>query len=147
MLTSKKRYFAEAMLAGKSQTESAKSAGYSEKTAKQAGYKLAKDNEIQEYIERKKQKIEESKPEIEKKIAAIISSKQRYLDPLDFLKDLMNDESEDLKLRFEAAKTMMPFLHSKPAEQGKKESKKDKANDVAKGRFSPSAPPALKVVK
>lgn len=59
----------------------------------------------------------------------------------------MNNESEDPKLRVYAAKTMMPYIHSKMGEQGKKENKKEKANEVTQGRFAPSSPPRLKAVK
>lgn len=147
MLTSKKRLFAEALLTGKSQTDSAKSAGYSAKTAKQAGYKLANDKEIQEYINRKQHNVALYNSESEEKVKEITVSKQHYSDPIEFLNDLMNNEDEDPKLRLEAAKAMMPYLHAKIGEQGKKENKIDKANNVARGKFAPSSPPKLQAVK
>jgi len=53
-----------------------------------------------------------------------------YSDPKDFLKALMNDPGEDMKLRMEAAKTLMPFTHGKVADQGKKEAKQEEAEQA-----------------
>jgi phage terminase small subunit len=57
----------------------------------------------------------------------------------------MNDAGLEPKQRIEAAKALMPFMHKKLGEGGKKEEKAEAAKKVA-NRFSPAAPP-LKVVK
>lgn len=65
-----------------------------------------------------------------------------HKDPQLFLMALMNDISADVKVRADAAKALMPFMHQKKGEAGKKEERADAAKKVA-GRFSPSAPPKL----
>jgi phage terminase small subunit len=63
-------------------------------------------------------------------------------DPLEFLRSIMNDHNSDAKLRVDAAKALMPFLHQKLGEGGKKEQRQKDAEKVA-GRFSAGAPPKL----
>lgn len=144
MLTSKKRAFAESLLAGKSQTESAVSAGYSENTAKQAGYKLARDKDVLDHINRMKNHQEKSKPQIEKKAEEVTKRKMTYLDPMDFLRDVMNDDSEDKKIRADAAKSMLPYVHAKIGEQGKKETQQNKAKNATDGFYSAAKPPKVR---
>jgi phage terminase small subunit len=55
---------------------------------------------------------------------------------------LMNDAGEEMKLRVDAAKALMPFVHQKKGEGGKKEQRQEEAKKVG-GRFSPGAPPKL----
>ena len=54
-------------------------------------------------------------------------------DPLEYLKSVWTDEGEDPKLRLDAAKAAMPYIHGKVAEKGKKETKADEAKAAAKG--------------
>lgn len=54
----------------------------------------------------------------------------------------MNDVGEDMKLRIDAAKALMPFVHQRKGEPGKKEARQDAAEKVAK-RFNSAAPPKL----
>ncbi|MDD1150394.1 terminase small subunit [Pseudomonas sp. TNT2022 ID357] len=145
-LTDKKRRFADALLSGASNRAAAIEAGYSEKTASQAGSKLAKDPDVLAHMERKKA-VEKAKDEarVEGKSFNLQDLSRMFSDPLQFLKAVMNDGGEDMKLRVEAAKTMMPYVHGKIADQGKKESKKAAANSASKGRFGPSPPPKLVV--
>ena len=65
-----------------------------------------------------------------------------HTDPKLFLLALMNDLEADVKLRADAAKALMPFMHTKLGEGGKKEQRTEDAKRVA-GRFSPGAPPRL----
>ena len=56
-------------------------------------------------------------------------------DPLQFLIDVMN-KSDDMFLRFNAAKAALPYVHGKVAEKGKKETKEDAAKAATKsGKF------------
>ena len=64
-------------------------------------------------------------------------------DPLVFLTTVMKDPAQDMKLRADAAKALMPFVHLKLGEGGKKDLKKDAAK-VAAGRFAPVAVPPLR---
>lgn len=81
------------------------------------------------------------KPEPE----VIVEHMDKQEDPKAFLLDMMNDSSIDVKLRLDAAKTLMPFFHVKLGEGGKKEAKESAAKKAGAGKFS-SAPPPLKVV-
>ena len=66
-------------------------------------------------------------------------------DPAVFLAALMNNRAADLRLRAEAAKALMPFMHAKPGEAktGKKQQADERAKAVGAGRFAASAPPRL----
>lgn len=68
-------------------------------------------------------------------------------DPKVFLLSVMNDQDMDARLRIDAAKSLMPFMHVKLGEGGKKDEKNRAAKSAASsGRFAPSAPPKLAVV-
>lgn len=64
-----------------------------------------------------------------------------YTDPKDYLLDDMNDRTLDRKDRRDAAKALMPFLHARKGEGGKKEEKENAAKTASKGKFGASAPP------
>jgi phage terminase small subunit len=49
-------------------------------------------------------------------------------DPLQWLQTLMADSRQDARLRVDAAKALLPFMHAKAGEGGKK----DEANKAAK---------------
>jgi len=66
-------------------------------------------------------------------------------DPKAFLAAVMNDGEADARLRTEAAKALMPYVHAKLGEGGKKDNRKAAAQSVLRGKFSPSAPPKLVV--
>lgn len=142
-MTDKKRRFAAARMAGSSNKDAAIAAGYSEKTAAAAGSRLAKDKDVLAEIARKgavkaaKEEAKESGREINLPDLA-----RMYSDPRDFLVALMNDVAEDVRLRLDAAKALMPFTHQKKGEGGKKEQRNEDAKKVA-SRFAPSAPPKL----
>lgn len=72
----------------------------------------------------------------------IIDLAATYDDPEKFLRAVMNDTMTDAKLRVDAAKALMPYIHARKGEGGKKEAKDAAAKQVA-GRFSASAPPKL----
>ena len=67
-------------------------------------------------------------------------------DPKAFLAAVMNHPGVDGRLRIEAAKTLMPFVHSKMAEQGKKGEREDAARKAGEGRFATAQPPRLALV-
>ena len=161
-LTAKSKAFAQAVVDGMSNKDAAISAGYSEKTAMQQGSKLAKLPEVIAYIEKlkadkkltsKDEKLTSLKPKPSSsaqvvKVEKIESSHEQAHgqfvgrdeiaygakdDPLEYLKSVWTDESEDPKLRLDAAKAAMPYIHGKVAEKGKKETKTDEAKAAAKG--------------
>jgi phage terminase small subunit len=63
-------------------------------------------------------------------------------DPKAFLTAVMNDVETDMKVRTDAAKALMPFVHQKLGEGGKKEQKDEAAKKVA-SRFASASPPKL----
>ncbi|MBI0275670.1 terminase small subunit [Hafnia alvei] len=161
MLTAQKRKFALALMSGATKVDAAKRAGYSEKSARNKGSQLAKDSGIIAFIERKKkEKIEvDEVPTRGKKLklppapippdASIaqslpVSPPSSYDDPMDYLKAVMNGVEEDDMGRRDAAKAMLPYMHAKKGEMGKKDAKKEAANKVA-SKFSPQPPPKLVV--
>lgn len=143
-LTDKKRRFADALMSGASQAEAAVTAGYSEKTAKQQGYKLARDPDVLRYIERM-EALEDEKQQAsaEGRQVNLPDLAQRFDDPADFLRSVMNNEREEMRLRMDAAKTLMPYTHAKLGEVGKKEQRREAAKEAGKGRFATGRAPRL----
>lgn len=148
-LTDKKRRFVQALQSGLSGAKAAIHAGYSEKGAAVAASRLMKDKDVQEALGRVNQvnKLKEEAAAGGKSISLPDFGKI-YSDPLDFLKAVANDPGQDMKLRVDAAKAWIPYVHGKIADQGKKDAKKKAADDVvAGGRFgAPPPPPHLRVV-
>ena len=66
-----------------------------------------------------------------------------HKDPKVFLLALMNDLEADVRIRADAAKALMPFMHNKLGEGGKKDQQQDAAKKVAGGKFAAAAPPRL----
>lgn len=142
-MTDKKRRFAAALKSGASNKEAAIAAGYSDKTASAAGSRLAKDPDVLADIARKEHVAQaKEQAKAEGKAISLPDLSKMYSDPKDFLMALMNDASEDVKLRLDAAKAVLPLFHQKQGETGKKEQKNQEAKKAA-GVFSPSAPPRL----
>lgn len=157
MLTHQKRLYADARMQGKNRTQAAISAGCPAGTARQAGCRYEKDQDVVAYFARhgfdpkspqekpvreKKEKaavvIErvEPEPEPEPVKAEYVGRTGRvYDDPLDFLKDVVNDQMEDPKIRLDAAKSWASYKHAKPGEVGKKEQKLKEAEKTA-SKFS-----------
>ena len=63
-----------------------------------------------------------------------------------FLAGVMQNEDVDLRIRMDAAKSLLPFQKKKAGERGVKEEREEAAKKVSKGRFAPSAPPKLVAV-
>src|SRR5690606_11050848 len=142
-ITDKKRRFAAALKSGASQTEAAIASGYSKNGAAQAGSRLAKDPDViaelarKEHVAKAKEEAKEKGREIN-----LPDLSKMYSDPMDFLMAMMNDAAEDLRIRHDAAKTLMPYRHARKDAARKKEDKQNAARKVA-SRFSTSAPPRL----
>ncbi len=67
-----------------------------------------------------------------------------HKDPKVFLLALMNDLEADVKLRADAAKALMPFMHPKIGENVK-DARHDAAKKASVGKFGAAAPP-LRIV-
>lgn len=140
-LTEKMKKFARAIVDGATNKEAAISAGYEEKTASQQGSKLRNNSEIIVYIEKLKAEKEgrtltPEKPKVKPANSGEYDNPlndDNYAkdDPLQFLIDVMNN-SDDMFLRFNAAKAALPYVHGKVADKGKKETKEDAAKQATK---------------
>lgn len=151
-LTSKKRLFADALLAGKNNKQAALAAGYSAASASAAGSRLAKDKDVLAHMARVSASLnEKAEPAAEPmgesgQVAASFDLKKAlsHSDPRAFLLAAMNDGLLDPKLRIDAAKALMPFEFAKKGESsGKKEEAAAKAKAAANGKFGRREPPKL----
>lgn len=156
-LTAKKRLFADAVLAGKSNKDAAIAAGYSAATASASGSRLVKDSDVVAYLSQKRAKrgakgdrLPKAEPAAEQQnvgaaaVAAgfVLDALLTFKDPKQFLLAAMNDRNTEPRLRVTAAQVLMPFMHQKRGEGGKKEQRDEAAKKVA-SRFAPAAPPKL----
>jgi len=65
-----------------------------------------------------------------------------------FLEDLLTDEYVDVKTKIQISNILLPYQHPRKGEgAGKKELSEERAKSAGRGRFAPSAPPKLAVVK
>nr|WP_284503056.1 MULTISPECIES: terminase small subunit [unclassified Caballeronia] len=148
-MTGKKRLFADAVLAGRSNKDAAVAAGYSARTASAAGARLVKDKDVALYLAAarvedgaKQSGGEPAKQADKPRTDCEIAKLMRFRDPKAFLMAAMNDGETEFKLRVDAAKALMPFVHHKLGEGGKKEQRDEAAKKVA-SKFAPAAPPKL----
>lgn len=143
-LTDQKRRYAEARLAGMGKKESAIAAGCPEKTAAQAASRYEKDPDVLAAMSRTVA-VEERKKTPPPELDPDTHIPATADDPLEFMKQFMNDLNAEPKLRLDAAKALAAFTVAKPGEQGKKDQKADAAKKASAGRFGQSAPPRLAV--
>ncbi|MFQ1083779.1 terminase small subunit [Bordetella trematum] len=148
-LTDKKRRFVQALQSGLSGAKAAIHAGYSEKGAAVAACRLMKDKDVLGALSRADQvnKLREEAAATGKEVS-LPDLGRLYSDPLEFLKAVANDPEQDMKLRVEAAKAWVPYVHGKVADQGKKDARQKAAGEAAaSGRFAARPPPPhLRVV-
>ena len=150
-LTSKKRLFAEALFAGKSNKLAALAAGYSAGTASAAGSRLAKDKDVLAHLARKAAKSADAvdPPQADGAVTEEgalfdLTAALTHRDPRAFLLAAMNDVMLEPKLRIESAKALMPFEFAKKGESsGKKEDAAAKAKAAGAGKFGRREPPKL----
>lgn len=160
-LTPKKRAFADALREGASNKDAAIAAGYSASSASAAGSRLAKDPHVLAYLKtspvnkKVKPAPEASKPDAsgpgthdeDDGPTFDLAKALTFTDPKAFLIAAMNDPEAEAKLRVDAAKALMPFMHQRKGETGKKEDKQTAAEEAAAGMYGTSRPPTLKAVK
>lgn len=139
MLTKKKRLYSEARENGQAIGEAAIYAGYSEKSCSQAGSRLEKDPDVITFRARIRAKgmPDEVPPSHDIECGD---------DPKEFLAKIMKSQGEDMRMRVDCAKTLMPYVYGKVADQGKKDDKKKKADEAAK-KFSPRTRSVPRLVK
>lgn len=129
-LTEQKRRYAAARLSGMGKKAAAIEAGCPEKTAAQAASRYEKDPDVKAAMGRQLKVAE-------KKVAATSVDPDPYIparsdDPLEFMRQMMNDLEADPKLRLDAAKALAGFTIAKPGEKGKKEERQEKAEEAGK---------------
>lgn len=158
-LTPKKRAFADALRGGASNKDAAIAAGYSASSASAAGSRLAKDPhvlaELAKGIVNKNVKAKSSAkpPKVTEPVlddeddgpSFDLSRALTFTDPKAFLIAAMNDPEAEAKLRVDAAKALMPFMHQRKGETGKKEDKQTAAEQAASGKYGTSKPPLRSV--
>ncbi|HBO3174917.1 TPA: terminase small subunit [Pseudomonas aeruginosa] len=144
-LTEQKRRYAAARLSGLGKKAAAIEAGCPERTAAQAASRYEKDPDVQAAMGRQLKAAE-------KKVAATSVDTDPYIparsdDPLEFMRQMMNDLEADPKLRLDAAKSLAAFTVAKPGDKGKKEERADAAKSAGK-KFGATPPPGhLRAVK
>jgi phage terminase small subunit len=154
-LTTKQRAFVDAVRGGASNKDAAIAAGYAASSASVAGSRLAKHPNVlaaMAFSPINKNVKAGAKPEREKpppgnfpesddESSFDFSKAMTFTDPKAFLIATMNDYDADAKLRVDAAKALMPFIHPRKGEGGKKEEKESAAKTAAKGKFGAAPPP------
>lgn len=145
-LTEKQRQFVVNKLAGCTNRDAAVAAGYAVGSASVAADKLMAKPEIRAAIKaaEKATPITGNAPANAPKMP-----REKYSEPKSFLLDVMNLTALPIAVRADAAKQLLPYMHARMGETGKKETAKDKAREIARGRhkFATKAPPpVLRVV-
>lgn len=139
VLTIRQRLFAEARVLGLSMTDAAIKAGCPEKSARKAGSRLDKHPAVKAAIAR----LEAAKAD-----PRSVPPEEVTTDPKEHLQAILKNPLADPKLKLEAAKALLPYVHKKLGDQGKKEQQQERAGEVAgRGRFGPQQPPTLRAVK
>lgn len=144
-LTDQKRRYADARLSGMPKKQAAIEAGCPEKTAAQAASRYEKDPDVIAAMSRTVA-VQERKKSAPPEVDPSPHIPATAADPLEFMRQMMNDLEAEPKLRLDAAKALAAFTVSKPGEQGKKDQKADAAKAAGKGRFA-AAPTPLRAVK
>ncbi|MEE3505680.1 terminase small subunit [Pseudomonas sp. 10C3] len=152
-LTDKKRRFADALLSRASKSQAAIDAGYSVKTAPQAGSKLSKDKDVTGYLQRRgtsdqpPPKVKSEVKKVKSEVKKVNSDEAGTPDALTFdtraLLERIARDNEKLNpdLAAKIALGLMPYDHPKKGDVGKKEAAETASQKAAKGKFGPSAPP------
>lgn len=159
-LTPKQQAFVSAVREGASNKNAAIAAGYAVDSASVAGSRLAKHPDVMAALAASgvnkivKARSPRSEPaadageafEETTEAGFDLAQAMRHSDPKDFLLAVMNDFGSEAKLRVDAAKALMPFVHQRKGDAGKKQDKQDAAKQAGTGRFGTGAPP-LRAVK
>ena len=144
-LTEKQRQFITNIAAGCTNRDAAIAAGYAVGSASVAADKLMAKPEIRAAIKA----AGKATPGVDTTPANVPKMpRDKYSEPKAFLLDVMNLAALPIAVRADAAKQLLPYMHARMGEIGKKESAKDKAREIARGRhkFATKAPPVLRVV-
>lgn len=136
--THQQRIFIAAYARTGNGNQSAIEAGYAPADARSRASKLLSRPDIQAEVERQRQVGSTGQPS---------ALDHQYDGPLEFLRAVMSDPGADPRLRIEAAKALLPYVHAKKGEMGKKDAAKEAAKAAAQGRYRLRHSPPLKSVK
>lgn len=145
-MTKKQQAFVTHKVAGCTNRDAAIAAGYAPGSAAQAGDRLAKHPAVRKAISA----ATKAGPGVDTKTSTPAMPRSKYNDPKSFLLDVMNLDGLPIAVRADAAFKLMPYMHARMGETGKKESAKEKARDIARGRHKFATkvpPPRLTVVR
>lgn len=145
-LNERQQKFVVNKIAGCTNRDAALHAGYSPNGAAQAGDRLMREPAIRAALKA----AGKNTPAVDAKPGkALTMPRDKYTDAKDFLLDVMNLDGLPIAVRADAAKQLLPYMHARMGEVGKKQTKKDNAAVIARGRhkFATKAPPALTVVR
>jgi phage terminase small subunit len=146
MLTKRQNKFIDAKIAGISNIQAARLAGYSVSSAGPMSTKLMGQAHIKAEIS--KRRIERDIPEPTKPDMpdALGWLKPTYASPMELMESVMNNPEVPFSIRFESGKLLLPYYHARIGEKGKKESKKEEAHTAGRGKFAAKSAP-LRIVK
>jgi len=145
-MTKKQKAFVAHKVAGCTNRDAAIAAGYAPGSAAQAGDRLAKHPAVRKAINASAK----ATPGVDMKTGVPSMPRDKYADPKAFLLDVMNLDGLPIAVRADAAKQLLPYMHARMGETGKKETAKEKARAIARGgrnKFATKAPPQLTVVR
>ncbi|KAF1728301.1 terminase [Pseudoxanthomonas mexicana] len=146
-MTKKQQAFVTHKVAGCTNRDAAIAAGYAPGSAAQAGDRLAKHPAVRKAIAA----ATKVTPGVDTKTGAPTMPRGKYTDPKSFLLDVMNLDGLPIAVRADAAFKLMPYMHARMGETGKKETTKENARKIARGGRSKfatrQAPPKLTVVR
>lgn len=141
--TSKQQAFVENKAAGLPNREAAIAAGYGATSAKVTASQLMQRPDIKAAIKAA------TKGGVDTTTGnAPTMPRSNYTDSKQFLLDVMNHAKLPIAVRAEAAKQLLPYMHARMGETGKKQTKKNNAAAIAGGkhRFATKKPPQLQMV-
>lgn len=143
--TEKQRIFAENYVMGMTKQASAIAAGYAPQHAMVQGAKMMQNATVKAAIKRLRtemvapdERVDFDTPvDRKEQDAAARNAMPRdiegepYTDAMDFLSDLMNKSGAPLAMRARAAEQLLPYQHARVETTGKKQSRKDRAAEIA----------------
>ena len=151
-LTEMQELFVTNKAAGVPNREAAIAAGYAQGSADVAAHRLMQKPAIKAAIK----DATKTTPGVDAKtVNAPTMPRAKYGDPITFLEDVMNHQQLPVAMRADAAKQLLPYKHARMGETGKKQTKKENAQAIARGnsakpakpKFATRAPPSLSVVQ
>lgn len=146
MATEKQRLYAQARLRGEKPEQAAISAGFSAHSARAKSFQLEKHPKVVAMMAfMRGEKVPEvpQAPSAKKSAPAVNIEIPNTEDPEAFLINVMNNEKLDMKIRMDAAKTLMPYKKMRLGEGGKKDKVLEDAKKAVGGQYAPAPAPGV----